>query len=53
MTNDKSIFTRLDSIKKANINMTNNNAVKVKDIGEAVIIITTDEGLREIKIYNI
>ena len=53
MTNDKSIFTRLDSIKKASINMINNNTVRVKGIGEAVIIITIDEGLKEIKIHDI
>ena len=53
MTNDKSIFTRLDSIKKASINMTNNDAVRVKGISKAVIIIIIDEGLREMKIHDI
>ena len=53
MTNDKSIFTRLDNTKKANINITNNNAVRVKGIGEAVIIIITDEGPKEMKIHDI
>jgi hypothetical protein len=40
MTNDISIFTRLDSTKKASINMANDGAVSVEGIGEAVITVT-------------
>ena len=53
MTNDISIFTRLDSTKKASINMANDGAVKVEGIGEAVITIATDEGPREMKMHDV
>ncbi len=53
MTNDISIFTRLDSTKKASINMANDGAVSVEGIGEAVITITTDEGPRNMEMHDV
>lgn len=53
MTNDISIFTRLDSTQKASINMANDGAIKVEGIGEAVITITTDEGPKEMKMHDV
>ena len=53
MTNDISIFTRLDRTKQASINMANDGTTRVEGIGEAVITIATDEGPRKMVMHDV